>query len=77
MDRPLAAYAHDYSRGHETGLHRHRRAELLHPDAVIVESQHHPAQPGGGRASCPAARRMPAVQAAASAAFTRSGVNGA
>ena len=27
--RPMVGYAHDYASGHETGLHRHPRAQLL------------------------------------------------
>lgn len=30
VDRPLAAFAHDYAEGEETGLHVHARAQLLY-----------------------------------------------
>ncbi len=33
VDRPLAGYAHDYAEGHDTGLHRHQRAQLLYATA--------------------------------------------
>lgn len=45
MDRPLAGYAHDYRQGHETGLHQHRRAQLLYATAgamrVETEAAHY------------------------------------
>ena len=45
VDRPLAGYAHDYTEGHDTGLHRHRRAQLLYATAgamrVATEAVHY------------------------------------
>jgi AraC-like DNA-binding protein len=34
--RPMAGYAHDYDAGHETGLHRHPRAQLLFATAGVM-----------------------------------------
>lgn len=34
--RPMAGYAHDYPSGHETGLHRHPRAQLLFATAGVM-----------------------------------------
>ena len=34
--RPMAGYAHDYAPGHETGLHRHPRAQLLFATAGVM-----------------------------------------
>lgn len=34
--RPVAGYAHDYVSGHETGLHRHPRAQLLFAIAGVM-----------------------------------------
>ena len=34
--RPMAGYSHDYSSGHETGLHRHPRAQLLFATAGVM-----------------------------------------
>jgi AraC-like DNA-binding protein len=34
--RPMAGYAHDYASGHETGLHRHPRAQLLFATAGVM-----------------------------------------
>jgi AraC-like DNA-binding protein len=34
--RPMAGYARDYSQGHETGFHRHPRAQLLFATAGVM-----------------------------------------
>ncbi len=34
--RPMAGYSHDYVAGHETGLHRHPRAQLLFAIAGVM-----------------------------------------
>jgi len=34
--RPMTGYAHDYPSGHETGLHRHPRAQLLFAVAGVM-----------------------------------------
>ncbi len=34
--RPMAGYAHDYAPGHETGAHRHPRAQLLFATAGVM-----------------------------------------
>jgi AraC-like DNA-binding protein len=34
--RPMAGYSHDYQPGHETGLHRHPRAQLLFATAGVM-----------------------------------------
>src|SRR3978361_254022 len=34
--RPMAGYAQDYGAGHETGLHRHPRAQLLFATAGVM-----------------------------------------
>jgi AraC-like DNA-binding protein len=34
--RPMAGYAHDYDTGHDTGLHRHPRAQLLFATAGVM-----------------------------------------
>src|SRR5271157_1100987 len=34
--RPMAGYAQDYASGHETGLHRHPRAQLLFATAGVM-----------------------------------------
>jgi AraC-like DNA-binding protein len=34
--RPMAGYAHNYVSGHETGLHRHPRAQLLFATAGVM-----------------------------------------
>ncbi|HEY4041834.1 MAG TPA: AraC family ligand binding domain-containing protein [Rhodopila sp.] len=34
--RPMAGYAHDYVSGHETGWHRHPRAQLLFATAGVM-----------------------------------------
>jgi AraC-like DNA-binding protein len=34
--RPMTGYAHDYAAGHETGLHRHPRAQLLFATAGVM-----------------------------------------
>src|SRR5471030_2419076 len=34
--RPMAGYTHDYASGHETGLHRHPRAQLLFATAGVM-----------------------------------------
>ncbi len=34
--RPMAGYSHDYLSGHETGLHRHPRAQLLFATAGVM-----------------------------------------
>jgi AraC-like DNA-binding protein len=34
--RPMAGYANDYASGHETGLHRHQRAQLLFAIAGVM-----------------------------------------
>jgi AraC-like DNA-binding protein len=34
--RPMAGYSHDYLPGHETGLHRHPRAQLLFATAGVM-----------------------------------------
>ena len=34
--RPMAGYAHDYAAGHDTGAHRHPRAQLLFAVAGVM-----------------------------------------
>jgi AraC-like DNA-binding protein len=34
--RPLVGFAHDYAAGHDTGWHRHPRAQLLHAIAGVM-----------------------------------------
>ena len=50
--RPMAGYAHDYPPGHETGLHRHPRAQLLFATAGVMRVSTEPASftvpPGTG-----------------------------
>jgi AraC-like DNA-binding protein len=50
--RPMAGYAHDYVSGHETGLHRHPRAQLLFATAGVMRISTEPASytvpPGTG-----------------------------
>jgi AraC-like DNA-binding protein/mannose-6-phosphate isomerase-like protein (cupin superfamily) len=50
--RPMAGYAHDYVSGHETGLHRHPRAQLLFATAGVMRIATEPASytvpPGTG-----------------------------
>jgi AraC-like DNA-binding protein/mannose-6-phosphate isomerase-like protein (cupin superfamily) len=41
--RPMAGYAHDYASGHETGLHRHPRAQLLFAIAGVMRITTEPA----------------------------------
>ena len=36
VDRPLAAFSHDYPPGHDTGRHRHGRAQLLYATAGVM-----------------------------------------
>ncbi|WP_431280957.1 AraC family transcriptional regulator [Humitalea sp. 24SJ18S-53] len=36
VDRPLAAYAHDYADGHDTGRHAHARAQFLYATAGVM-----------------------------------------
>jgi AraC-like DNA-binding protein len=50
--RPMAGYANDYTPGHETGLHRHPRAQLLFAIAgvmrVATEAASYTVPPGTG-----------------------------
>jgi AraC-like DNA-binding protein len=50
--RPMAGYAHDYVSGHETGLHRHPRAQLLFATGGVMRVATEPASfivpPGTG-----------------------------
>jgi AraC-like DNA-binding protein len=50
--RPIAGYAHDYLSGHETGLHRHPRAQLLFATAgvmrITTEAAYFTVPPGTG-----------------------------
>ncbi len=41
--RPVAGYAHDYQSGHDTGLHRHPRAQLLFATAGVMRVSTEPA----------------------------------
>jgi AraC-like DNA-binding protein len=41
--RPMAGYANDYAAGHETGLHRHPRAQLLFATAGVMRVTTEPA----------------------------------
>jgi AraC-like DNA-binding protein/mannose-6-phosphate isomerase-like protein (cupin superfamily) len=41
--RPMAGYAHDYVPGHETGMHRHPRAQLLFATAGVMRVTTEPA----------------------------------
>lgn len=36
VDRPLAAFSHDYAPGHDTGRHSHARAQLLYATAGVM-----------------------------------------
>ena len=50
--RPLTGYAYDYPSGHETGLHRHPRAQLLFATSgvmrVTTEATYFTVPPGAG-----------------------------
>lgn len=50
--RPMAGYAHDYNPGHDTGLHRHPRAQLLFATAgvmrITTEALYFTVPPGTG-----------------------------
>ena len=50
--RPMVGYANDYLSGHETGLHRHPRAQLLFAIAgvmrIMTEAACSPYRPGPG-----------------------------
>jgi AraC-like DNA-binding protein/mannose-6-phosphate isomerase-like protein (cupin superfamily) len=50
--RPMAGYAHDYDPGHDTGLHRHPRAQLLFATAgvmrITTEAAFYTVPPGTG-----------------------------
>jgi hypothetical protein len=41
--RPMVGYAHDYASGHDTGLHRHPRAQLLFATAGVMRVSTEPA----------------------------------
>jgi AraC-like DNA-binding protein/quercetin dioxygenase-like cupin family protein len=41
--RPVAGYAHDYDAGHDTGMHRHPRAQLLFATAGVMRVSTEPA----------------------------------
>src|ERR1700744_2196625 len=41
--RPLVGYSNDYAAGHETGLHRHPRAQLLFATAGVMRVTTEPA----------------------------------
>ncbi len=65
--RPLVCYAYDYDTGHDTGWHRHPRAQLLHATAGVMRVQTQAAlfivPPGTGLwmpAETPHVTRMPA-----------------
>jgi AraC-like DNA-binding protein len=65
--RPLVGYAHDYAVGHDTGMHQHPRAQLLHAIAgimrVVTASTLFIVPPGTGLwvpAHTPHITRMPA-----------------
>src|ERR1700710_2410066 len=57
--RPMAGYANDYAPGHETGMHRHPRAQLLFATAGVMRVTTEPAL--GSPRDTPHAVRMEGI----------------